>query len=38
LDILLSVFPVFLLIALGVLLRRYCFLNEGFIDSATYLV
>lgn len=37
-DILLSVFPVFLLIALGVLLRRYGFLNEGFIDSANSLV
>jgi len=38
LDILLSVFPVFLLIALGALLRRYGFLKEGFIDSANSLV
>jgi predicted permease len=35
---LLSVFPVFLLIALGALLRRYGFLKEGFIDSANSLV
>ncbi len=37
-DILLSVFPVFLLIALGAVLRRYGFLNQGFIDSANSLV
>jgi predicted permease len=38
LDILLAVFPVFLLIALGAVLRRYGFLNQGFIDSANSLV
>ncbi|MEW6720228.1 MAG: AEC family transporter [Thermodesulfobacteriota bacterium] len=37
-DILLSVIPVFLLIALGAVLRRYGFLNQGFIDSANSLV
>ncbi len=37
-DILLSVFPVFLMIALGAVLRRYGFLNEGFIESANSLV
>jgi predicted permease len=37
-DILLAVFPVFLLVAAGVALRRYGFLNQGFIDSANSLV
>lgn len=37
-DILLSVFPVFLLVGLGAALRRYGFLKEGFIDSANSLV
>jgi len=37
-DILQSVFPVFLLIAVGAVLRRYRFLDEGFIDAANALV
>jgi predicted permease len=37
-DILISVFPVFLLIATGAVLRKYGFLNQGFIDSANSLV
>lgn len=37
-DILLSVFPVFLLVALGAALRRYRLLDQGFIDAANSLV
>jgi len=37
-DILLSVIPVFALIAVGAVLRRYGFLNEGFIETANSLV
>ncbi|HEX9849091.1 AEC family transporter [Candidatus Deferrimicrobium sp.] len=38
LDILQSVIPVFLVVAIGVVLRRYRFLDEGFIDAANSLV
>jgi hypothetical protein len=37
-DILQSVFPVFLVVAVGAVLRRYRFLDEGFIDAANALV
>ena len=37
-DILQSVLPVFLVVAVGALLRRYRFLDEGFIDAANALV
>jgi hypothetical protein len=37
-DILQSVFPVFLVVAVGAVLRRYRFLDERFIDSANALV
>mgnify|MGYP006268656379 CR=1 FL=1 len=37
-DILQAVFPVFLVVALGAALRRYRFLDEGFIDTANALV
>jgi hypothetical protein len=37
-DILQSVFPVFLVIAVGAVLRRYRFLDQGFIDAANALV
>jgi predicted permease len=37
-DILQSVFPVFLVVAVGALLRRYRFLDEGFINAANALV
>ena len=38
LDILQSVIPVFLVVAAGVVLRRYRFLDGGFIDAANSLV
>jgi hypothetical protein len=38
LDILQSVVPVFLVVAVGVVLRRYRFLDGGFIDAANSLV
>jgi predicted permease len=38
LDIIRAVLPVFLVIATGVVLRRYRFLDEGFIDAANALV
>jgi predicted permease len=38
LDIVQSVIPVFLILALGVALRRYRFLGESFIDAANNLV
>ena len=37
-DILQSVFPVFLVVAVGAVLRRYRFLEEKFIDTANALV
>jgi predicted permease len=37
-DILQAVFPVFLVVATGAILRRYRFLNEGFIEAANALV
>jgi len=37
-DILQSVFPVFLVIVAGAVLRRFRFLDEGFIDAANALV
>jgi predicted permease len=37
-DILQSVFPVFLVVAVGAVLRRYRFLDERFIDGANSLV
>ena len=37
-DILQSVFPVFLVVAVGAVLRRYRFLEENFIDTANALV
>ncbi len=37
-DILQSVIPVFLVVAVGAVLRRYRFLDEGFIDAANSLV
>jgi predicted permease len=38
LDILQAVLPVFLVIATGVVLRRYRFIDQGFIDAANALV
>jgi predicted permease len=38
LDILQSVLPVFLVVAVGVVLRRFRFFDEGFIDAANSLV
>jgi len=38
LDILQSVIPVFLIVAVGAVLRRYRFLDEGFIEAANALV